>query len=96
MRRRREQHAEEDPTGLRSAMRDFNEHSGPARILYNRNARTFFVLTYGFGDDRWWGDMADGLDVTELYRKTSAYPDVTVTEEELRMMEMEIRPYTVW
>lgn len=40
--------------------------------------------------------MSDGLDIVELYRKTSDYPDVKVTKEELRMMESEIRPYSVW
>ncbi len=87
---------EEDPTGIPQAVRDFNGHTGPARIFYNRNSKTFFVNTYPFGGDRWWGDMANGLDVVELYRKTSCYPDIKVTEEELRMMEAEIGPYSVW
>ena len=95
MKRRRE-HIEEDPVGLRGAVRDFNSYCGPARIFYNRNSKTFFVRTYPFGGDKWWGDMCNGLDIVELYRKTSCYPDITVTEEELRMMELEIGPYSAW
>jgi hypothetical protein len=93
---RRRERIEEDPTGIPQAVRDFNGHEGPARIFYNRNSRTFFVRTYPFGGDRWWGEMTNGLDVVELYRKTSCYPDVKVTAEELRMMESEIGPYSVW
>ncbi len=95
-RRSRGQHIEEDPTGLAGAVRDFNEHSGPARVFYNRNSKAFFVRTFPFGGDRFWGNMTDGLDVVELYRKTSAYPDVKITSDELRMMELEIVPYSVW
>lgn len=95
-RKRTVQHIEEDPTGLAGAVRDFNEYSGPARVFYNRNSRAFYVRTFPFGGDRFWGDMANGLDVVELYRKTSAYPDVKVTPDELRMMEMEIGPYSAW
>ena len=95
MKRRRE-HAEDDPSGISSVVRDFNGHSGPARIFYNRNSRTFFVRTYLPGGDRWWGEMCDSLDQVELYRKTSRFPDVKVTEAELRMMEHEIGPYSVW
>lgn len=93
---RRRERIEEDPTGIPQAVRDFNGHEGPARIFYNRNSRTFFVRTYPFGGDRWWGEMTNGLDVVELYRKTSCNPDVKVTAEELRMMESEIGPYSVW
>ena len=93
---RRRERIEEDHTGIPQAVRDFNGHEGPARIFYNRNSRTFFVRTYPFGGDRWWGEMTNGLDVVELYRKTSCYPDVKVTAEELRMMESEIGPYSVW
>ncbi len=87
---------EEDPTGLESAVRDFNSHHGPARVFYNRHARTFYVRRYPIGADAWFGDMLNGLDEVELYRKTSGFPDVTVTEEELRMMEQEVVPYSVW
>ena len=93
---RRRERIEEDPTGIPQAVRDFNGHEGPARIFYNRNSRTFFVRTYPFGGDRGWGERTNGLDVGELYRKTSCYPDVKVTAEELRMMESEIGPYSVW
>ena len=93
---RRRERIEEDPSGIPQAVRDFNGHEGPARIFYNRNSRTFFVRTYPFGGDRWWGEMTNGLDVVELYRKTSCYPDVKVPAEELRMMESEIGPYSVW
>lgn len=96
MRRHHQERIEEDPTGLPSAVRDFNLHSGPARIFYNRNSGTFETRCYREGSDRWFGPMSDGLDIVELYRKTSAYPDVRVTEEELRMMESEIRPYSAW
>ncbi|TQS82678.1 MAG: hypothetical protein A3Q59_04140 [Methanomethylophilus alvi] len=94
--KRRKEHIEEDPAGLKGAVRDFNSYCGPARIFYNRNSKTFFVRTYPFGGDKWWGDMCNGLDIVELYRKTSCYPDITVTEEELRMMELEIGPYSAW
>lgn len=87
---------EEDPTGLQSAVRDFNEHSGPARIFYNRNSGTFETKCYKIGGERWFGAMCNGIDVVELYRKTSDYPDVRVSTNELRMMEREIRPYSVW
>ena len=95
MRIRRE-HIEEDPTGLSQAVRDFNEHTGPARLFFNRNSEVFYVRTYPFGGDRWWGDMCDSLDTVELYRKTSAYPDVKVTPDELRMMRSEVGPYSAW
>ena len=94
MRRARRMHIEEDPTGLSTAVRDFNEHHGPARLFYNRHSRTFFV--YRYNEDRWFGDMCNGIDIVELYRKTSAAPDIKVTPEELRMMESEILPYSVW
>ncbi len=87
---------EEDPTGLESAVRDFNSHHGPARVFYNRHTRAFHVRRYPLGADAWFGDMCNGLDTVELYRKTSGFPDVTVTEEELRMMEQEVVPYSVW
>lgn len=97
MRRRQKiQHVEEDPTGLAGAVRDFNSHVGPARVFYNRNSKTFFVRTFPFGGDRYWGNMTNGLDIVELYRKTSNYPDIKVTPEELKMMELEVGPYSVW
>ena len=96
-RRPRTERIEEDPTGVSQAIRDFNEHSGPARIFYNRNARTFYVLCYEPGAERWWSpDMCNGIDQVELYRKTTDWPDVKVTREELLMMEREIQPYSVW
>ena len=58
--------------------------------------RTFFTYCYETGHDRWFGQMCNGLDLVELYRKTSATPNVKVTEEELRMMEGEIVPYSTW
>lgn len=96
MRHRRMERPEEDPTGILTAVRDFNQHSGPARLFYNRNSRTFFVNVYGMGYDRWFGEMCNGLDIVELYRKTSESPDVKVTAEELMRMESEILPYSVW
>lgn len=87
---------EEDPSGLPSAVRDFNQHFGPARIFYNRNSGTFETRCYKDGAEKWFGPMSNGLDVVELYRKTSDYPNVTVTRDELRMMESEIAPYSVW
>lgn len=90
------EHIEDDPTGLPSAVRDFNQHSGPARIFYNRNSGTFETKCYSHGADIWFGSMCNGLDIVELYRKTSDFPDVKVTSEELRMMEQEIVPYSVW
>lgn len=85
-----------DMSGLFRATEEFNRHSGPARIFYNRNSRTFFVRLYPDGGDRWFGPMTDGMDVVELYRKTSAFPEVKVTPEELRIMEAGIGPYSVW
>ena len=90
------QHIEEHPTGLAGAIRDFNTYVGPARVFYNRNSKTFFVRTFPFGGDRYWGNMTNGLDIVELYRKTSNYPDIKVTPEELKMMELEVGPYSVW
>lgn len=95
-RRRKPIRAEEDPTGLASAVRDFNDHVGPARIFFNRHARTFYTKCYEPGADSWWGPMCDGMDSVELYRKTTAMPDVKVTEHELELMEQEIGPYSVW
>ena len=40
--------------------------------------------------------MTDGLDIVELYRKTSDFPDVKVTDTELRVLESEIGQYAVW
>ena len=94
--KKRRQYPQDDASGLSLAVRDFNSHCGPARIFYNRNSRTFFTRTYPDGGDRWFGPMTDGLDITELYRKTSEFPEVKVTPEELRMMESEIGPYSVW
>ena len=94
--RKRRQYVQDDASGLSMAVRDFNSHSGPARIFYNRNSRTFFARLYPDGGDRWFGPMTDGLDIIELYRKTSDFPDVKVTPEELRIMESEIGPYTVF
>ncbi|MBR6911594.1 MAG: hypothetical protein IKN41_07050 [Candidatus Methanomethylophilaceae archaeon] len=87
---------EEDPAGLSQAVREFNSHEGPARIFYNRNSRTFFTRLYPDGGDRWFGPMTDGLDIVELYRKTSDFPDVKVTDTELRVLESEIGQYAVW
>lgn len=94
--RKRRIREEADPSGLSDAVRDFNSYCGPARIFYNRNSETFFVRTYPFGGDRFWGRMADGLDILELYRKTSSCPDIRVTGQELQMMRCEIGPYSVW
>jgi len=86
----------EDPLGLSQAAEDFNNHSGPARIFYNRNTQVFFTRTYPFGQDRFFGPLTDGLDIVELYRKTSSYPDVKVTKDELKLMEMDVGPYSEW
>ena len=96
MRKRNNPRPEEDPAGISAAVRDFNFHHGPARVFYNRNARTFYVRTYGIGADIGFGDMVCDIDTVELYRKTSSFPDVRITPEELRMMEMEVAPYSVW
>ena len=94
MRHRRKIHVEDDPTGLSSAVRDFNDHRGPARLFYNRNSRTFFVYRYEM--DAYFGDMCNGIDIVELYRKTSRTPGLKVTAEELKLMESEIQPYSAW
>ena len=73
--RRRRMMPEEDPTGASVAVREFNGHHGPARVFYNRHAGTFFVNVYPIGADERFGDMVDGIDVVEVYRKTSAMPD---------------------
>lgn len=97
MRRKHPERPEEDPTGLSSAQRDFNAHHGPARLFYNRNSQAFFTICFEMGDDVYWPDnLTDGLDVVELYRKTSGGPDVKVTSEELLMMERGIEPYMRW
>ena len=75
---------EEDPAGVSQAVREFNSHEGPARIFYNRNSRTFFTRLYPDGGDRWFGPM------------TSDFPDVKVTDTELRVLESEIGQYAVW
>lgn len=95
-RRKRIEHIEEDPTGLSSAVADFNRHIGPARVFFNRNSRTFYTRCYASGADLWWGRMCNGIDYVEIYRKTSEMPNVTVTREELENMESEIGPYSVW
>ena len=75
--------------GRAGAVRSF---SPPARILQ----RYCTSASYGASTRRMVGDMCNGIDIVELYRKTSAAPDITVTAEELRMMESEILPYSVW
>lgn len=93
----KEERAEEDPTGLLQAVRDFNAHDGPARIFYDRIPRAFETVCYDPGTDRYWPvGMCDGPDRAELYRKTSAAGRVTVTREELLMMEHELQPYSAW
>ena len=87
---------EEDRQGCKSAVKDFNEHYGPARIFYNRNSKTFYTNCYDMGKDKWFGAMCNGIDIVELYRKTSFTPDIRVTMDELRMMEEAIGPYQVW
>ncbi len=87
---------ETDMSDIDRAVSDFNQYYGPARIFYNRNSKVFFVRCYPDGGDRWFGPMTDGMDIVELYRKTSDFPDVTVTREELRIMEAGVGPYTVW
>ncbi len=89
-------HAEEDPTGASSAVRDFNEHIGPARVFYNRHAQTFYTQCFPMGGDRYWGDMVDCMDYVELYRKTSEMPEIRVTVNELHLMEQEVGPYSAW
>jgi hypothetical protein len=85
-----------DMSDIDRAVTEFNCHEGPARIFYNRNSRKFYTRCYPDGGDRWFGPLTDGMDIIELYRKTSDMPDVTVTIEELRLMEAGIRPYSVW
>ncbi len=93
----RPERAEEDPTGLSQAVRDFNAHVGPARIYYNRSMRTFWTRCYGEGEDRWWPvDLSNGPDVAELYRKSTEGGDDRVDSQELLMMEHELQPYSVW
>ena len=94
--RRRRMMPEEDPSGISVAVRDFNGHHGPARVFYNRHSRTFFVNVYPIGSDGRFGEMAKGIDIVEVYRKTSAMPDVRITDDELRLMESEIPPYSTW
>lgn len=86
----------EDATGIPTAVRDFNGHHGPARVFYNRHSGTFFVKAYPMGSDGFFGEMANGIDIVEIYRKTSAMPDVRITPEELRLMGSDIPPYSVW
>jgi len=91
------EHPDDDPTGLARAVIDFNHHKGPAKIFYNRNNKTFYTQVSPAGEDRWWSDdMVNSMDVVELYRKTTVGGDVQVTEEALKMMEGEVRPYSVW
>ena len=85
-----------DMSDIDRAVTEFNCHEGPARIFYNRNSHKFFTRCYPDGGDRWFGPLTDGMDIIELYRKTSDMPDVTVTIEELRLMEAGIGPYSVW
>jgi hypothetical protein len=95
--RRGPDRAEEDPTGLSQAVRDFNSHGGPARIFYNRGMGTFWARCYEEGADRWWpSGLSDSPDVAELYRKTTEGGDDRVDAQELRMMEDELQPYSVW
>ena len=95
--RRGPERAEEDPTGLSQAVRDFNSHVGPARIFYNRGMGTFWARCYEGGADRWWpSGLSDSPDVAELYRKTTEGGDDRVDAQELRMMEDELQPYSVW
>ncbi len=89
-------HAEEDPTGASSAVRDFNEHIGPARIFFNRHARTFYTRCFPMGGDDFWGDMENTPDYVELYRKTSEMPEIMVKVSDLHMMELEVGPFSVW
>lgn len=86
----------EDLAGISTAVRDFNGHHGPARVFYNRHSGTFFVKGYPMGSDDFFGEMSNGIDTVELYRKTSAMPDVRITPEELRLMGLDISPYSVW
>ena len=96
MRSRSRDRPEEDPTGISMAVRDFNSHHGPARVFYNRHARTFYVKLYRTGSDSMFGEMTNDMDTVELYRKTTDFPDVTITPDELRLMERDVPPYAVW
>lgn len=88
---------DEDPTGLSRAVLDFNRHVGPAKIFYNRHSKTFTTNTSNPGEDDWWSeDMACGMDVVELYRKTTAAGGTQITREALKLMEGELPPYSVW
>ena len=95
--KRRVERPDEDPTGLARAVSDFNGHDGPARIFYNRNSKAFFTLASEDGEDRWWPvAMTRGMDVAELYRKTTAWGGQQVTREALLMMEQALEPYSEW
>ncbi len=94
--RRRTETPEDDTAGIPTAVRDFNGHHGPARVFYNRHSGTFFVNTYPMGSDELFGEMSNGIDIVEIYRKTSAMPDVRITQDELRLMGSDIPPYSVW
>ena len=88
---------DEDPTGLSRAVIDFNGHIGPAKIYYNRNSKTFSTNISDPGEDEWWSDdLANGMDVVEIYRKTTSSGCTQITKEALRLMENELPPYSVW
>lgn len=87
---------EEEPNGITSAIRDFNEYCGPARIFYNRNSHTFETRCYKPDGEKWFGEMMNNVDIVELYRKTTKYGNIKVTKEELLTMEREVKPYAVW
>lgn len=95
-RQRREDWPEEDPTGKAVAIRDFNEHEGPARIFYNRNNNVFSTTCYPAGSEKWFGEMMNGIDMVELYRKTTSTGNLQVKEYEIDTMVQELRPYARW
>ncbi len=91
------EHPDDDPTGLERAVIDFNAHTGPAKIFYNRNNKTFFTQVSPLGEDRWWSDdMVNSMDLVELYRKTTEGKSQQVTKEALKLMEEEVKPYSIW
>ncbi|MBE6526313.1 MAG: hypothetical protein E7Z63_00875 [Thermoplasmata archaeon] len=86
----------DDSNGLHRAVLDFNEYNGPARIFYNRNSHTFETKCYPPGSEKYFGELANGLDRVELYRKTTPFGNVKVVPEELLLMERDLEPYAIW
>ncbi len=81
-----------DPAGARLIAKEFSEHDGPARIFYSTFSETFEVMCFEKGMDRRWpSDFCNTPDRIEIYRKTTAMSDDTVTADELELMLEETR-----